>query len=370
MRRCPIGRFIGYLSAATLALYVGVVPGDPTSPAFRPVQVSQVAAAGAPLPIEAPAVGSTAQVHRPADRLVLAAYFQWYALPWGPSEHWGHWTVEGVPKITHHPQFLYDSRDRDLMRYHIQQAESAGIDSLVVSWWGMGEREDKALRMLLDEAEAIVSSVRVSVQVELAGMENLTEETLIYQLGYLVEQYAEHPNYLRVGSRPVFFLYNAMEFSSDLAQWQRIVSSPRVQRFAPLLIIDQISEEVLDIFDGYYLYGPLALWFSERIWDRYLNGSYIARREGKVFVATVAPGYDDRPIRNPSWNDVVPRDEGHTYDAMWRMALEFDPDWIFINSWNEWHEGMEIEPSREHGDQYLFLTREYVRQFRANASRP
>jgi len=277
--------------------------------------------------------------------------------------------VDGVPKVTDHPPFLYDSRDRDLIKYHIQQAESAEIDSLVVSWWGIGSKEDKALRVLLDVASQMPSRVRMSVQLELAGIEHLDEATVVSQLAYVLEQYGNDPAFLRVGGRPVLFLYNAMPFSSDMQQWQRIVSSPRISRFQPLLIVDQISEEVLTVFDGYYLYGPLALWFTEKVWDRYLNGSFIAQREAKTFVATVAPGYDDRAVRYPSWNDLVPRNNGQTYDAIWRMALEFDPDWIFINSWNEWHEGMEIEPSLEYGDRYLMMTRDYAREFKARARR-
>jgi len=44
-------------------------------------------------------------------------------------------------------------------------------------------------------------------------------------------------------------------------------------------------------------------------------------------------------------------------------AIKAKPDWVLITSWNEWHEGSEIEPSLEYGDKYLSLTQEYGRAF-------
>ena len=41
-------------------------------------------------------------------------------------------------------------------------------------------------------------------------------------------------------------------------------------------------------------------------------------------------------------------------------ALQSDPDWIFITTWNEWWEHTHIEPSEQFGDQYLQITREFA----------
>ena len=40
------------------------------------------------------------------------------------------------------------------------------------------------------------------------------------------------------------------------------------------------------------------------------------------------------------------RRAGATYDGMWRAAIAADPDRITITSYNEWHEGTQIEPAR------------------------
>jgi hypothetical protein len=78
----------------------------------------------------------------------------------------------------------------------------------------------------------------------------------------------------------------------------------------------------------------------------------------------VIPGFDDRRVRNPSF--VVSRDhgDGRTYDWFWAEALRTRPDWVLVTSFNEWHEGSEIEPSVEYGGEFLRRTSEWTRALR------
>ncbi|MGH3000688.1 MAG: hypothetical protein ACRDNM_15435, partial [Gaiellaceae bacterium] len=39
------------------------------------------------------------------------------------------------------------------------------------------------------------------------------------------------------------------------------------------------------------------------------------------------------------------RDDGTTYDNLWRAAIRARPDGITITSFNEWGEGTQIEPA-------------------------
>jgi hypothetical protein len=77
---------------------------------------------------------------------------------------------------------------------------------------------------------------------------------------------------------------------------------------------------------------------------------------GRSWAATVIPGFDDHRVRNPSF--LVERRQGgqSTYDLFWRIALQSRPDWVVITSFNEWHEGSEVEPSQEWTDSYLTAT--------------
>ena len=58
---------------------------------------------------------------------------------------------------------------------------------------------------------------------------------------------------------------------------------------------------------------------------------------------SVGPGYN---AKRGSGDPVVkPRKHGQTYDAMWRAAVSSGADNVTITSFNEWHEGTQIEPA-------------------------
>ena len=61
---------------------------------------------------------------------------------------------------------------------------------------------------------------------------------------------------------------------------------------------------------------------------------------------SVGPGYIDTRIR--PWNHINTRDRGNGryYDDSWRMSLAAGPDIVSITSFNEWHEGTQIEPAK------------------------
>ena len=58
---------------------------------------------------------------------------------------------------------------------------------------------------------------------------------------------------------------------------------------------------------------------------------------------------------------------GYLADA--GAAMNARSDWVLITSFNEWHEGSEIEPSVEWGDRFIDSTRALSREFRSAGTR-
>lgn len=88
----------------------------------------------------------------------------------------------------------------------------------------------------------------------------------------------------------------------------------------------------------------------------------------KIRVGTVVPGYDDTEIRTPG--QCLPRNNLTTYRKYWQNIHENDLDWVVITSFNEWHEGTEIEPSKEYEFTYLQETLKQTNKYKEEENYP
>jgi hypothetical protein len=92
-------------------------------------------------------------------------------------------------------------------------------------------------------------------------------------------------------------------------------------------------------FDGVYNYITLDVNSDSFTWARSLP-------TGAWYVPSVAPGNSAHRIGYPE-ETYVPRLEGATYQTQWAAALGtgVEPQMVTITSFNEWHEGSQIEPA-------------------------
>ena len=76
----------------------------------------------------------------------------------------------------------------------------------------------------------------------------------------------------------------------------------------------------------------------------------MARENGLAFIPNVMPGYDDTRLRGRD-RATLDRQGGSFYRSFWKMASPFvtaEQPFLIITTFNEWHEGTELEPSREY----------------------
>lgn len=330
--------------------------------------------------LEAP--GARVEAKSEADRpQVLAFYYPWYGVPDGPggsgrSIHWGHIDVERkeIKKSTHYPALgPYDSNDSSVIDRHMRWTKRAGLDGLIVSWWGHDDYTDKSIQKLLDSAHRHERKITIYYETVPAPK---TPVAAWRDISKLLVRYAGHPSWLRARGQPVVFIYGRAVNQLGLPGWLRVQRLLRVQSqhredapHWPLLIGDRVDHEAAEVFQGLHVYNPAAalrdLTLSEtedwtvRTYARWVG---LAKQAGRISSVTVIPGYDDTKVREPGLR--VERHGGELYRAQWEEAISAAPDWVLVTSFNEWHEGTEIEPSLEQGDTYLRLTRLYADHFR------
>ncbi len=317
---------------------------DPANVRSFSLRSSTITSVVSPVPLD----GSP---ERFGGKKLLAFYYPWYGTPEGPSGKWVHWN----PNSSHHdsahdPAYgFYDSKDPETVRRHIREAKSAGIDGFIASWWGPYTFEDRAFDVLIDVAEQESFSVTLYYEIAETPIEIVTD------LSHFLSRHGDSPALLRADDRPVVFFYVRVMMEFTLAQFESVFAQLENRDRAVFAVADGLGSHYLSVFDGLHIYNPVGIGAIEAA-SQYLSASLLARAKDRLFAATIIPGYDE--AYKAAHLTYLDRADGDTYRAYWALARASLPHWILITSYNEWHEGSEIEPSLEYGTTYLEITAE------------
>ncbi|MBN2375234.1 MAG: hypothetical protein JXD22_02445 [Sedimentisphaerales bacterium] len=98
-------------------------------------------------------------------------------------------------------------------------------------------------------------------------------------------------------------------------------------------------------FDGFYTYFGIDGFTYGSTWSNWPRMAEWAREHDKLFIPSVGPGYIDTRIRPWNTQNTRSREDGAYYDRYFSAALKVNPLFVSITSFNEWHEGSQIEPA-------------------------
>lgn len=303
------------------------------------------------------------------SRQVLAFYYGWYGNP-TTSGRWSHWkdvdeSAKTIGGVTHYPVLgPYDSHDPKVIRQQCRWAKEAGLTGFIASWWKQGDFHDQGLPLLLDAAEK--NGLSVTVYFEVAQTPDSAVQDLLYILGH----YGKHPAWLKVDGKPVMFVYGRAVNSIKLAGWRQVIADVNKQYPGGAVFIgDQITQKAARVFDGIHTYNPTSHTAGKtpeqiRAWahDTYPEWVKTAGQD-RIACLTVIPGYDDSKLGRPDPRPITERYNGETCKILFEEAVAANPDWILITSWNEWHEGSEIEPSVQYGNRALKVVTAFAHSF-------
>ena len=305
------------------------------------------------------------------SKTALAFYYDWYASP-EVSGQWGHWNEchyatrdpgqvdeRGYRDLgaAHNPALgPYDSVDPKIVEAHIGMAEDIGLDVFAATWWG---QKDTRFEPILERAAS--SSVKVALY-----WETITDPTAAGAVDDILWalKRAEAPGYFKFEGRPVVFVYRRnftqVRWWSD---WHEVIETVRKEH-DPLFIADTSAVEAMSLFDGYHITTSVLQVLMGEDMGRFHRAMRTACRDlGKIYAAPVIPGFDNARVHEKG-RLVTDRLDGQLYEDQWAAALTRDPEWVMVNSFNEWHEGSEIEPSLEDGDRYLKETKKWIERFK------
>lgn len=284
--------------------------------------------------------------------------------------------------VTYWPALgLYSSNDPRLVATHFVAMRRAGIDVAIVSWYpdGTADQKDDRFRgfqnrnigLILDEARKVGMSVAFHIE-PYAGR---TPATVVRDMTYLHDTYGAHPATLfwpgSRGARMLVFVYDS--YLSPASEWSSALPGPS---YAVGLCVERthVRDLIDGRFDGAYTYFAA----NGFVWGSTTRNWQTIRNElgSLLFVPCVGPGYNDQHIRPWNGRNTHARQEGRYYRDMWRHVTDLglagaSADAVAITSWNEWHEGTQIEPAVDRpgylavdGVDYLALTAELAAEYK------
>ena len=267
--------------------------------------------------------------------VVSIFYYGWYGTPSSTANggwmHWdegGHTPPSDIGSTFYPTRGAYSSTDTAVISAQMAEIAAAGVNQLVFSWWGQGNYTDYALNATLPVAAAH----GLDVAIHLEPYPGRTASSVASDIAYLMAKGITE-----------FYIYDTTQISAG--NWALLRTQyPSITMFATggatAMKAGALNPFALaGGFDGIYTYDPYNFQGSD-----FLNLCTQARADGLLCAPSVAPGYD--ATRATGDTRVRSRNNGATYDSMWSGAIAAAPDLVSITSYNEWHEGSQVEPAQ------------------------
>ncbi len=382
----------------SLAVCYGLV-----SQAFVPLSAASSQPGTRPGIRDAPPAGSGDGVSAPGpdgaaekDIFVAAHY-----APWFKSGGAG-WVGKVGGKTTHtaYTPLLgrYDNRDPATLTGHIAWAKAYGIDAFMIEWCGMWSARFPAStdyvvslfpknpnfsRIKFFFVYSFISALRKADEktfdpVDFDDPERVTK--LISDVKYAARTYFPLSNQLRIGGRPVIYLWALGAAKGDYtAAIKRLRKAIKTSFGYELYIIgDDVGfnhspgldwASVLDAVMPYMMLrvdNPIRNYkletISASVVAQYRNVRNVCADLGVKFIPCGFAGFN--PIGAPWCYDektgklstpVVARSVSGFRDFIGKARSLVDPDlrMFYLTSWSEWNEGTNLEPSTQFGFDYL-----------------
>jgi hypothetical protein len=316
--------------------------------------------------------------------------------PWPEIETYGYydhtkWNEINPANATQYG--IYDSLDPVVIRSQLRLMEKAGIDVCqIMHPWGLD-----VVELIIGLADSINSNLTFFLYGGANGS-HIADLVVGIINNVLYSDY-----YYKINGRPVYN-YGFTSYVNQVPLTALGKQVVELKRMYPNLYLvgDGFSspytfkEELLDVLDGWYYYDTSAFyrhgWGDPAVLNYQADGtimennawnqmdrifgmqSVIAHSKGKSYCAIIIPGTDNtcvhdfkgQPLYDGRTGTINERANGLTFNRTWEAAIESGADHACIVSWNELHEGTEIEPTIEDGTYYVNSSKIWAGTFRSS----
>ena len=295
-------------------------------------------------------------------------YYNWYGNPKFDEDfrHWNHdilphWSENSWDNMPPHDGYktigsnffpelgTYSSNDPDIVKKHMEMIYKSGIGTISISWWEKNSFEDSNINIIMDKADLF--NIKVNFHIE--PFDNRTALSTAAAIKYIIDKYGDHNAFYIFDNKPLFYIYDSYLIpKKDWESILRVDGKNTIRKtnydshFIGLWVEEKDSIFFDDSgFDGFYTYFASNGFTFGSTCNNWKYLSKWATNKNKIFIPCVGPGYNDERVRPWNKKNFKDRKNGLYYDKFFKEALVSKPKIIGVTSFNEWHEGTQIEPA-------------------------
>ena len=294
-------------------------------------------------------------------------YYGWYGNPEhdGSYQHWDHSIIPHYMDSTwdnagsypggddiganFYPQLgCYSSNDTSIISKHMEFISESGVGVVALSWWGKNASADKSVSTYLDIAQRYGLKLAFHIEPVYKTIGEFRE-----QIEHIAQKYVDHPAMFKYDGKPFYYIYDTGKVKYH--EWNKLLGTKGEMsiRNTPLdaVFIGHWERErdggfiLKSGFDGFYTYYASEGFMYGSTSSNWPVLAEFAKENDLLFIPCPGPGYIDTRIRPWNTRNIEDRDNGKYYERMFMNAVNVKPDFIAITSFNEWHEGTQIEPA-------------------------
>lgn len=317
-------------------------------------------------------VFNAAAINKTNHTKIFMHYMPWFETKESSTNNqWGyHWTmanknpdvidVSGKRQIASHYYPLigpYHSGDKDVIENHLLLMKYAGIDGILIDWYGTYDLNDykinkentEQLIAMLDDVGleyAIVYEDRFLTDVVNAQLAPTIVNAAKKDMTYMQANYFKDANYIKINDKPLLLNFGPINLNTP-EQWTQVFSDLNPK--PTFLTLWNESSEAGDNAQGEYA------WVYKN--NTYLTDFYTNKLPNlQVAIGSAYPGFNDFYKEGGAGTSIdwtIEHNNGATLDETLTMAKNAKLDYLQLITWNDFGEGTMFEPTKEFGYSYI-----------------
>jgi hypothetical protein len=300
---------------------------------------------------------------------LYAHYMPWFETPETNNGNWGwHWTMNNK-----NPDFInngkreiaswyypligpYASSDPAVLEYHLLLMKYAGIDGVLVDWYGLQDKND--LPGIARNTDALFEMIeKTGLQFAIVYEDRFLDGSKVSMLNqaktdmqYLQNNYFKKNYYTKIAGKPLLLIFGPITLQNE-NDWEDVFSVLSPQ--PAFLTLQDFFHTARTSAAGEYMWVD-----ARRAEDKYAN-----LKEHPVHIGAAYPGFRDYYKEggngdnlNVSWD----YDNGNLFKNLLDLGKEEGMQYMQLETWNDFGEGTMIEPTQEFEYKFLSINQQFA----------